>query len=335
MNKSLLWAFTLVGCLCSCSGSQTAEATRKIEPVAEKNSSSVKVPLFNQDSAFSYIERQCAFGPRVPNTKAHENCLQYLETEMKRFGASVSLQKADLKAFNGTVLKSTNVISSFFPDRNKRVVLFAHWDCRPFSDADKSGVSNIPVMGANDGASGVAVLMEVARNLVAADPGIGVDIVFFDSEDYGAPHDVESKVQDDWCLGSQYWSKNTGYTAANKPFVGVLLDMVGASQPQFCIDAISNYFAPSFATAFWKQASELGFGGMFLNRVGAQIIDDHYYVNSLAGIPTFDIIDYRAGEGFPEMWHTQHDDVAHIDKTTLAAVGRVLLRFIYNNCAQR
>lgn len=333
MNKSLFLSLFLAVGFCSCSnGSTTVEqkSVANAETVAP-----VSVPVFNQDSAYKYISEQCAFGPRVPNTKEHEKCLQYLKSELERLGGKVELQKADLKAFDGTVLKSTNVISSFYPERNKRVVLFSHWDSRPFSDSENKNPRDAkPVMGANDGASGVGVLMEVARNIVANDPKIGVDIVLFDSEDYGAPHWKESQVEDDWCLGSQFWSKNTGYTSANKPRVGILLDMVGANNARFSIDAVSEYFAGSWAQDFWKMAGDMGFGSFFSNTKGGQIIDDHYYVNSIANIPTFDIIDYKNESGFPEMWHTQHDDVQHIDKNTLGVVGRALLRFLYVNCAK-
>lgn len=333
MNKSFLCALLLLG-LSSCRNGQTA--TTSNETTAEQTDTvKVNVPLFNQDSAFAYVEHQCSFGPRVPNTKAHEACLAYLKSEMERFGAKVTLQKCDLKAFDGTFLKSTNIISSYFPERNKRVALFGHWDCRPFSDADKSGRMNAPVMGANDAASDVAVLMEVARNLQTNDPGVGVDIIFFDSEDYGAPHNQEKDDDDDtWCLGTQYWGKNTGYTEANKPFVGVLLDMVGAPGAQFAIDAVSRYYAPGPSADFWNLANSMGFGSSFVQGGEAQIVDDHYYVNKIAGIPTFDVIDYRMNEGFPEMWHTQHDDVAHINKNTMGMVGRVLMHYLYENCAK-
>lgn len=335
MNRSFLLGLLFSAVFSSCNSASAEKTEKKTVADNKVEQPAVKVPVFNQDSAYAYVDAQCSFGPRVPNSKNHEACLAYLEKKMQSLGAKVTLQKADLKAFDGTVLKSTNVISSFFPDRNKRVVLFSHWDSRPFSDQEQSAADQKkPVMGANDGASGVGVLMEVARNIAATDPKIGVDIVFLDAEDYGAPHNVESKVQDDWCLGSQYWSKNTGYTTANKPFVGILLDMVGGVDPVFSIDAISEYYASVFAVDFWRTAENMGFTSFFPMDRGGQIVDDHYYVNKIADIPTFDIIDYSISRGFPEMWHTQHDDMAHIDKETIGIVGRVILRYLYINCAK-
>lgn len=335
MRKFIFVALVSVG-LASCFDSQTAANANDAE---KKNNTCniVNVPVFNQDSAFDYVKKQCDFGPRVPNSASHEKCLGFLAGELSRLGGSVSLQKADLKGYDGTIYKSTNIIAAFYPERNNRIVLFAHWDSRPVSDQEdgtKNTALQKPVMGANDGASGVAVLLEAARNFAAQDPGLGIDIVLFDAEDCGAPHWEQSKVENDWCLGSQFWSNNTGYSLSNKPRLGILLDMVGGPNPSFCIDAVSGYYAPNYAGDFWKVASGLGFGSFFKNVAGGQIVDDHYYVNTIAGIPTFDVIDFDTQRGFPEMWHTQHDDVEHIDRNTLGAVGRVLLRYVYTVCAK-
>lgn len=317
----------------SCASGNGTEA--KPQPAAQSSAAPVSIPVFNQDTAYKYIANQCAFGPRVPNTKAHDRCLLHLKGEMERLGADVKLQNAGLKAYDGTILNSTNIISSFYAERNNRVVLFSHWDSRPFSDHENDNPRDAkPVMAANDGASGVAVLMELARNISACDPQVGVDMVFLDAEDYGAPQWAKSKVEDDWCLGSQHWAKNHGYTAQNKPRVGILLDMVGAPNANFSIDGVSGYYAGSFAADFWRLAQGMGFSETFTSMQGGQIVDDHYYINLLAGIPTFDIIDYRTDRGFPEMWHTQHDDLAHIDPATLGIVGRVLMRYLYTNCAK-
>lgn len=334
MKKSLLIILLSAG-LTSCFNNQsasTAGASALKEQVRVVN-----VPVFSEDSAFEYIKKQCEFGPRVPNTDSHEKCLAFLADELKRLGGTVSLQKADLKAYDGTIYKSTNIIAAFYPERQNRIVLFSHWDSRPLSDQEdgsKKTAMQKAVMGANDGASGVAVLLEAARNFSITDPQVGVDIVFFDAEDCGAPRWDKSQVEDDWCLGSQYWSKNNGYTAANKPVKGILLDMVGGANASFSIDAVSNYYASAYAREFWQLAADMGYGYNFNNAPGGQLVDDHYYVNTLAGIPTFDIIDYNQERGFPEMWHTQHDDVEHIDRNTLGTVGRVLLHYIYKKCAK-
>lgn len=298
---------------------------------AKTETKSVFVPQFNTDSAMAFLKKQCEFGPRVPNTAAHDKCGQYMIDELKRMGATVKEQDAELTAFDKTKLKSKNIIASYNTENNNRVAFFAHWDCRPFSDADQDQKNTKkPVEGANDGASGVAILMELARLMQGNNPGIGVDLVLFDCEDYGAPYWAkEPENETTWCLGSQYWSKNTGYTAENKPKWGILLDMVGAPDAQFAIDYYSYYFATSLGDEVWKMAKDMGFGSTFAMTQGGNIVDDHVFVNQNAKIPTIDIIDYKQGYGFPESWHTQHDDVEHIDKNTIGMVGRVITKYLY------
>jgi Zn-dependent M28 family amino/carboxypeptidase len=279
---------------------------------------------FNADSCYAFVAAQTAFGARVPNTAAHVACGNYLVQTLKRYGAQVVEQKANLTAYNGTVLQSRNIIASWNPHTPNRIFLCAHWDSRHQCDEDALSANHSqPVMGANDGASGVAVLLEIARLVAQKQPAVGLDIILFDSEDYG-----HSEVEHSFCLGSQYWGRNPHVRPYRARF-GILLDMVGGKNPVFAKDQVSMHFAPDVANKVWEKAAQLGFGSMFVPDEGGGVIDDHYYVNMLTGIPCIDIIHYQNGVGFPETWHTTHDVLENIDKNTLHAVGTVVTHVLY------
>ena len=328
MYKTTLFLFALTGLFAchSTGGSQTANQIKTSPEVSQKGKS---VPPFNRDSSFSFLKKQCDFGSRVPNTAPHKECANYLVEELKRFGAEVIEQNADLKAYDGTILKSKNIIGIFYPEKINRVILFAHWDSRPFADHDPDPANHRkPVMGANDGASGVAVLLEIARQLQQHEPSVGVDIVFLDAEDYGEPSFESSNKQDTWCLGAQYWGKNPHYKI--KPKYGILLDMVGCPNPEFRKDVISDRIAPDVAAKVWNAARELGYSDYFQHGQGGSIIDDHLYINTLTGIPTIDIIDFGYERGFPETWHTINDTPENIDVHTLEMVGKTVIKVLYS-----
>ena len=292
------------------------------------NERQISVPLFSADSAYLYVKQQVDFGPRVPNTKQHIECGNYLEKQLAEFGAKVTIQNADLTAFDGAILKSKNIIGSYNPVAEARILLFAHWDTRPWADNDPNKKNHkTPILGANDGASGVGILLEIARNLGKQNPTVGVDIAFFDAEDYGNI----SGNEDSWCLGTQYWAKNP-HVQGYKAKYGILLDMVGAPKATFYREQISDYYAQNVVDKIWRQASALGFGQYFVNEAGGAITDDHVYVNKLAGIPSVDIIQYdrNTPTGFGRYWHTLNDTMENIDKNTLQAVGTTLLNVIYN-----
>lgn len=301
--------------------------------VKESQEKSIVVPTFNADSAYYFTKKQVEFGARVPNTKAHEACAAYLMAKLKRFGAEVTEQKADLTAFDGTLLKSTNIIGSFNLKSEARILLFSHWDSRPWADHDPIEKNRKkPVMAANDGASGIAVLLEMARLMAKESPGVGVDLLFCDSEDYGQPESEGGQnSENSWCLGTQYWAKNphkNGYTAR----FGILLDMVGAPNATFFREQASDYYAGNVVEKVWSQAKALGFGQYFVDQKGGAITDDHIFVNQLTGIPSIDIIHYNSqtGTGFGSYWHTTHDTMENIDKNTLNAVGTTLMHVVYN-----
>jgi Zn-dependent M28 family amino/carboxypeptidase len=205
-------------------------------------------------------------------------------------------------------------------------MLFAHWDSRPFADRDSKNKGKA-ILGANDGASGVGVLLEVARQIQKLKPNIGVDIFFFDAEDYGQPSsDMRKRQAGTWCLGSQYWANNPHKANYNANF-GILLDMVGASNAYFTKEAISMYYAPQIVDKVWGIASALGHGNHFVFQQTSHVgEDDHLYINKIANIPSIDIIQYDpATTAFAPHWHTHDDNMDVIDKNTLAAVGETVL----------
>ncbi len=290
---------------------------------------------FNADSAFGYTAKQVAFGPRVPGTKAHNNCATWLIKKMKQFSDTVYIQKFKARTYDGVTRNGVNIIGSLNPDAGSRVLLLAHWDSRPFADHDKNPANyHTPIDAANDGASGVAVLMELMRQFKLKRPDVGVDVLLVDLEDWGPP-DFESHPynENDWGLGSQYWAKNPhvkGYEAN----YGILLDMVGAKNPTFLKEYYSMGYASYVVNEVWKTADELGYGQAFVNEEGGAISDDHIFINKYRNIPTIDIIhlDKNSSNGsFYDYWHTTGDTMDKIDKNTLKMVGVVVGTVVYNN----
>jgi Zn-dependent M28 family amino/carboxypeptidase len=300
-------------------------------------------PSFNADSAYAYVAKQVAFGPRVPNSAAHVKTGDWVIGKFKSYGLSVREQPFEAMAFDGKMLKSRNIIAQFQPQAARRVTIFTHWDTRPFADKDKQN-KNAPLDGASDGASGVGVALEMARLLSAQPdsltPAVGVDFILFDSEDYGYDSSTQGELKNQlanleaqggssWCLGSQYWAKNmvpTNY----KPEFGILLDMVGAKNGKFSREGQSLEKARDVVDKVWNLASQLGYSDYFLFKDMGGITDDHVYTNQ-AGVRTIDIIDTLpfGDETFPAYHHTTQDNLANIDKRTLKAVGQTVLQTIY------
>jgi hypothetical protein len=286
---------------------------------------------FDADSAFYFVKKQTDFGPRVSNSSANKQCAAWLESTLKRFTPEVKVQSFDAKAYNGTILHLKNIIGSFNPGAEKRILLCSHWDSRPYADQDPDVANHHkPIDGANDGASGVGILIEAARQLSLKSPAIGVDIIFFDGEDYGSPENEQSQVEDDWCLGSQFWSRNPHVPAYSARY-GILLDMVGAPAATFTKEGVSMYYAPDYVNRVWHIASQLGYDSYFVNDETAAIIDDHSYINELRQVPTLDIIHHDATtqSSFYRYWHTLGDNIQGIDKQTLMAVGQTVLTTVY------
>ncbi len=286
------------------------------------------VPDFNADSAYYFIEKQVSFGPRVPNTQAHQNCGDWIISRMKEWTDTVIVQAGTVIAFDKTPLKFRNIIASFNPQNGNRIILAAHWDTRPFSDHDKNSEQwRIPIDGANDGASGVGVLMEVARQLALNQSDLGIDIIFFDAEDYGQPQFHRNGTgENSYCLGSQYWSNNP-HVENYKAKYGILLDMVGAKGSSFRLEGYSMQVAPALMRGIWNVAHRIGHAEYFIFQKTAPITDDHYYVHTITGIPMIDIISLHPENiySFHHTWHTQQDNMEIIDKKVLKAVGETLM----------
>ena len=330
MNRYFYLIISVV--LLSCCGQKSATKNTEISNAIAANP--ITVPVFDADSAYSYVAAQVAFGPRVPNTEAHEACALYMASELERHGATVHVQEAVLTAYNGDKLNAKNIIGVFNPEAKRRIMLFAHWDSRPYADHDPDEANHRkPIDGADDGGSGVGVLLEIARQIGKGTPEVGIDIIFFDAEDYGTPQFVrDNHKSDTWALGTQYWAKNPhvpNYTAE----YGILLDMVGAKGATFYKEGFSMQYAAKYVEKVWSAARKLGYGKYFVNDKIGYITDDHQYVIEGRRIPCIDIINYKpdTNKGFADYWHTVNDNMNVIDKQTLKAVGQTVLEVVYSD----
>jgi glutaminyl-peptide cyclotransferase len=314
------------------------------QPKNQTSRKEVIAPQFSADSAYAMVSQQVAFGPRVPGTAAHSACGDWMVSKLTACGASITEQKTSLKTFDGSVIPVRNIIASFAPEKPNRIMLCAHWDSRPYSDKDKdSNLWKKPIDGANDGASGVAALLEIARNLKQSPIEVGIDLVFFDAEDLGTAEFAEGSKEvlnegftTSWCLGSQYWAKEKHVKNYNARF-GILLDMVGAENATFNKEKYSSQFASDVVNLVWGTASKLGYASIFTPDEIEGVVDDHVFVNK-GGIRCIDIIDTKpqvmamglGGYVFGAYHHTHNDNLSIIDKNTLATVGQTLMQVIYN-----
>ena len=308
---------------------EETEEVAKVNPVG---------PSFNADSAYAFTKAQCDFGPRDMNSRGHDLCGEWIVSKFKEYGCKVTTQTATLAGYDGTKLRSRNIMASINPEATTRILLCAHWDSRPWADNDPDSANwRKPILAANDAASGVAVMLELARIIrkskdeKAFNKQLGIDFVCLDAEDWGTPQwaDVADNA-DSWALGAQYWSKNLpqGYEAR----YGILLDMVGGVGAKFYREGMSMQYAPEIVKKVWRAAREVGFGSYFPKEDGGVITDDHVPVNQFAKIPTIDIIPYYADcqqSSFGPTWHTLADNMENIDKNTLKAVGQTLVQVIY------
>lgn len=306
----------------SCSG--CGESEKDSTETADTRRIQKPYPAISADSAYSYIEKQVSFGPRIPGTASHKKCADWLYAELARFCDTVYYQKGSATTADGKKIPVYNLIGSFKPAAAQRMLLGSHWDSRPWADNDTVRTTE-PIDAANDGASGVGVLLDLARVLSANKPPVGVDIIFFDAEDLG-----KSEVENSFCLGSQYWSA-TPHIPGYKAQFGVLLDMVGGKDAQFFYENYSYEMAGWVMSHVWGIASEAGFGARFIpTRIGG-IIDDHVYVTRGRGIPMIDIIQHDPVKGsFAHYWHTHADNMNSVDKTTLGIVGTVMSALVFN-----
>lgn len=304
----------MTACGSSSASSDTASATDTTA------TASVARKAFDGNGALALARQQCEFGPRVPGTPAHAKCADWLITTLQASCDTVILQTGTVQTATEGNIGIKNIIGVINPDASQRLLLLAHWDTRPWADNDPDAANHRkPVMGANDGASGVAALLQLARQLKDDGTDLGIDILLVDAEDMGVDDNEES-----WGLGTQYWTQHphvTGY----KPIFGILLDMVGSSNATFSREYYSMQYASGFVDLVWKNAA----GSHFINTQGGAVTDDHIFINR-AGIPCVDIIDMRSDSdtGFCPEWHTVHDTIDAIDAATLAEVGQTLLNVI-------
>ena len=276
---------------------------------------------FDGQRAFFYLEKQVAFGPRNPGSNGHVQGLLFLQKELSKFADQVALQPFDYQDLHGKkLLKLTNVIARFKPQASVRIFLAAHWDTRPTADNDHLNNRQIPIPGANDGASGVAVLLEIARQLKMKPPAVGVDLIFFDGEDYGREGHLE-----EYFLGSRYFAKNAG---SYRPRYGILLDMIGDANLTIPREPNSVAALPQIVDRIWQLAHSLGYYE-FEDRLGLPISDDHIILMQY-GIPCIDIIDFEYPDAHNRYWHTLQDTPDKCSDYSLQVVGDVMLQLIYS-----
>lgn len=323
--KSKLFIFLLLTVfIWSCNGDKVSDTIQ--EPIIFKSA-----PEFNSDSAYVFIQSQVDFGPRVPNTEGHRKTKDWLIEKFKSYGLEVKTQDFQARTYDNLTWNLSNIIASYNPSAKKRILLAAHWDTRRMADKDTERI-NEPIDGANDGGSGVGVLLEIARVITTSEEklGIGIDFILFDGEDDGEPEYSNSRNNSQiwWCLGSQHWSKNPhqpGYSA----FYGILVDLVGAKGARFYREGYSMRYAKNIVNKVWNFASELGYSDFFIPRDAPEIIDDHVFVNRDAKIPMINIVEFSPNYGFGHYHHTHADNMDIIDKRTLKAVGQTVLFTLY------
>ena len=323
--RSIVYSLCAALWLCACSTTKKQQAAQQAVGIE-----------FNADSAYLFCQQQCDFGPRTMNSEAHERCARWIQQRFEQYGYGVELQQADLRGYDGTVLKSTNIIARQ-PEadaRLPRIFVCAHWDSRPWADNDPDSANwRKPVMAANDGASGVAVMLELARTLQQNDSArVAVDFICFDAEDWGVPQWTDEVDSDSWALGAQHWAASY-QSSANAYQYAILLDMVGGQGARFYREMFSKQHAKRLVDKVWKAAATAGYGSFFPASDGGYITDDHVPVNEVARIPCVDIIPYYPDceqSSFGPTWHTVSDDMQHIDRSTLRAVGQTLVQLIFS-----
>jgi len=285
------------------------------------------IPKFDANNVYQHIKDQIKFGPRNPNSIAHSAALNYLFSSLSKYTQYVSKQPFTYTGYNGEVLELTNLIAKFNPQNKNRIMICAHWDSRPRSEHAKDPTKQkLPILGANDGASGVAVILELARILSENKIDYGVDLVLFDGEDYGMESDLAN-----FSLGSKYYSSKLINDIF--PTFAVLLDMVGDKDAIFKIEKNSKDYAPDLVDLFWNKAAQIG-ADKFTTKISLPIYDDHIPLNQ-AGLRTIDIIDSDLiGADSPterrNYWHSDKDTIENIGVETLQQVGDVVTNVIYS-----
>lgn len=320
--KRILLLFLSITLLWACNNN-TATSTNEVDYT------SVKIPEFVADSAYRYVAEQLQFGFRSPGSIGHQQCAMYLANKMRQWCDTVIIQNFSTTLWNGETYQGQNIIASLNPEKEKRVLLGAHWDSRLWADHDPNTSNHKkPIMGANDGASGIGTLMEMARIMSQQRPEMGIDIIFFDMEDQGIPEWENTYKDNTWCLGSQYWAKNP-----HRPFYtahyGILFDMVGTRTPRYTREEFSRHYAYGLVDKIWKAAAQTGAGNVFVNIDSDAILDDHLYVNRIINIPMIDIVQNSEQCSFFPYWHTIEDNLDCISAESMKITADVVLKVLY------
>lgn len=305
--------------------------TKPTGTTATVDYSQVAIPHFDADSAYKFVKDQVAFGPRTPGSTNHKKCADYLVSSLNRWCDTVIEQPFTTELWDGSIAKGKNIIGTINKEASKRILIAAHWDSRMWADHDPDeSRHHSPIAGANDGASGVGVILELARCISQMPPSVGIDFILFDVEDQGTPEWATNHDNDTWCKGSQYWAQHP-HQAYYSALYGILFDMVGTPNPRFTKEEIGRQYAPTTLNKVWEVAYALGYGNVFVNQNTDPILDDHFYINQLAKIPTIDIVQNSEGHNFFPYWHTTSDNIDCIDASTLRTVGMVTLYTIYGD----
>jgi len=325
----------------ACSSKAASDSTAATD--SQPTAAATEIPAFNADSAFANVKAQCHLGPRVLGSEAHVRCAQWLESRLKAIGAEVTVHNKTITDFSGNTYQLANIYARLNPQAQRRVLLAAHWDTRPWADEDPDPANHKkPIDGANDGASGVGVILEIARLAAATPPAVGIDILLTDGEDSGvsAPDNADDatilRYENSWCLGVQHFLETDPYATMTKPVFGILLDMVGGKGASFPVEYFSSRYARQYVDKVTAAAAREGTAGLFPTSISGAINDDHVHLNR-AGIPTVNIIDTRPGTatGFNPTWHTLADNMTNIDPNVLGAVGRTVTNLIYNETSNQ
>ena len=276
---------------------------------------------FDGAKALQYVETQLGFGPRIPNTEGHIRTGDWILQRLRATADSVEVQAWNHVSDDGDTLSLRNFIGRFRPEATQRILYVAHWDTRPKADRSSNmGRRQMPVPGANDGASGVALLLGVADALALNPPSFGVDLLFVDGEDYG---DFGRDL--DVLMGSRYYAEQLDPDVP-KPLFAVVWDMVGDSDLRFHREPNSMRGAPEVVERVWAKARELGYGNIFRDESGPAMTDDHLPLQAV-GIRTIDVIDFSYGPG-NGYWHTTDDTADKVSAESLQAVGDVALALL-------
>ena len=280
------------------------------------------IPEFNSQSAFKELVKQCQFGPRNPGSVGHQNALAYFNDFFRKTADTTFVQEfQDVMPRTRKEVKMSNIIARFNPGSDQHIMISAHWDTRPWAENSVSIMrKNQPIIGANDGASGVAVILEIARTLKNFPPQIGVSLVLFDAEDYGSSEDSWS-----YCKGSQYFAQNVPFPY---PQYAINLDMVADKDPQFYIERYSYQQNSALVLELWEKAASLNLAS-FKKQAKYTIFDDHVPLYQIAGIPAIDIIDFDFPNEQDNYHHTHQDIVENCSPKGLGEVGTLMLHHIY------